>query len=100
MKGLFDALRQLAGTVEAIATSVESPVSDTVGDAQDLAEALKRLPGPAADIDLNYTEQCKMKNHSRHWKHSRGIRPRGWTPGAELPNRFLILKRWRTALAS
>ena len=52
MKGLSDALRQLAGTVGAIATSVESPVSDTVGDAQDLAEALKRLPAPTGDIDL------------------------------------------------
>src|SRR4029077_8464828 len=42
MRGLSDALRHLAGEVAAIATGVESSVSDTVGDAQDLAEALKR----------------------------------------------------------
>jgi len=29
------------------------------------------------------------KNHSRHWKHFRGIRPRGWTRGAGLQNPFL-----------
>ncbi len=47
-----DALSQLASTLEAIGSRIESPVTDTVGDAQNLAEALKRLPRPAGDIDL------------------------------------------------
>jgi hypothetical protein len=52
MRGLHEALRQLATTLETISSRIESPVSEAVGDANNLAVALKRLPEPAADIDL------------------------------------------------
>jgi hypothetical protein len=52
MRGLRRALSQLASALEAIGSRIESPLSDTVGDAHNLVEALKRLPGLAGDIDL------------------------------------------------
>jgi len=52
MRGLRRALSQLASTLEAICSRIESPLSDTVGDAHNLVAALKRLPGLAGDIDL------------------------------------------------
>lgn len=52
MRGLHEALSQLASTLEVIGSKIECPLSDTIGDAHNLAEALKRLPGPAGEIDL------------------------------------------------
>jgi len=52
MRGLRDALSELASALEEIRVRTECPACETVGEAQSLAEALKRLPRPAGEIDF------------------------------------------------
>ncbi len=51
MTRLREALDGLQSAVLAVGDEVGAPVSETIGGAQTLAEAIARLPGPAPEID-------------------------------------------------
>ena len=52
LRGLQDTLGQLAATLEAVGSRIQSPVLDAITDADNLAEVLTRLPPPAPGIDF------------------------------------------------
>ena len=52
IRNLGDGLGLLARALEEIGSMIESPVCEKIDEAQNLAEALKRLPRPAGEIDF------------------------------------------------
>ena len=52
LRSLGDGLGQLASALEEIGSRIECPVCEKIEEAQNLAEALSRLPRPAGEIDF------------------------------------------------